>query len=82
MGMFDWIECELPLPVKGEGFQTKNLECWLYRYVIDSKGFLWRGGTDVEDNNPREVEKNRVPFDGDIRFYTSLEPDPNAAFVS
>lgn len=48
MGMFDWIECEMPLPEKPDtakhGFQTKDTpDQMLTTYTITSDGLLmWR----------------------------------------
>jgi hypothetical protein len=57
MGMFDWIECELPLPdgFKGEGLQTKSLNCALEHYVITVDGKL--------------KKRDDYGYCGTVRFY-------------
>jgi len=55
MGMFDYLECQLPLPDTDEtltfDFQTKSLDCWLDNYQIRSDGTLWHETYDIEDRS-------------------------------
>ena len=76
MGMFDEIDCKLPLPgyEKGSkyGFQTKSLHCELERYTITKEGRLLR--RDGSDMNYRGI----------IHFYDIDDPvsyDYYATFV-
>lgn len=64
MGMFDCIECELPLPglppLWEPDFQTKSFEAEnLDLYEIRADGSLWRQEYDTEDR----TEKNAVGLD-------------------
>ncbi len=42
MGMFDYIQCNFPLPDgnKRDDFQTKSLDCLMQNYVITENGQL------------------------------------------
>lgn len=43
MGMFDDLRCEYPLPrpeMQGRTFQTKSLECFMWKYSITAEGRL------------------------------------------
>lgn len=44
MGMFDLIECKMPLPIKGlsaKRFQTKDFNCELDQLEINDKGVVY-----------------------------------------
>ena len=71
MGLFDDITCEYPLPNlshQDRAFQTKDLGCWLHRYVITRDGRLIRKArTGVwGEGSPRDME---WPIHGDIQMY-------------
>lgn len=80
MGMFDYIDCEYPLPdgfgVK-EGYQTKSLSRTLSNYLItkDGKLFLIQDGIwqTYEINDPRRDQVFdpiwQEKFTGEIKFY-------------
>lgn len=54
MGLFDYIRCQFPLPVKEaqeEVFQTKDLENFLGDFVIREDGTLWNTEYDYEDQS-------------------------------
>ncbi len=68
MGMFDYVRCEYPLPVV-EGanelsYQTKDLECTLFTYVIRKDGRVY-------------IRESSKTYDGSVvmRFYTTLGKD-------
>lgn len=72
MGMFDYVNCEYPLPGEpvlesARQFQTKDLECALDTYTITEDGQLevlrWREGGDVAETLEH--------FTGEIVFYGS-----------
>ncbi|HEY4594677.1 MAG TPA: hypothetical protein VIJ61_19820 [Thermoanaerobaculia bacterium] len=76
MGMFDTVSCEYPLPNARHQdleFQTKNLECALFTYIITREGRLIRRAWNRsgEKQNP-DVE---WLLHGDIRFYTSVKTE-------
>lgn len=54
MGMYDDVTCEADLPRHervpdpGKDFQTKDLECQCYNYVITKAGRLIKDGIDLE----------------------------------
>lgn len=44
MGMFDYVDCEVPLPglrSKMGNMQTKDFECSMSTYTIKEDGTLW-----------------------------------------
>jgi hypothetical protein len=57
MGMFDEIQCKMPLPVeinvdhKEHWFQTKSLDCFLDYFQIREDGSLWREKYAIEDRS-------------------------------
>jgi hypothetical protein len=56
MGMFDYLECQFPLPLSvkvtaGHEFQTKDFACECGHYVLTSSGALLKR----EDNVTEEV---------------------------
>lgn len=57
MGMFDYVEVDVPLPDgwSSPNYQTKDLECCMNRYKIsaDGKLLVWEYD-EVEDGPPRE----------------------------
>lgn len=74
MGMFDWLTCDAPLAVpahQGLDFQTQSLENGLHRYRITADGELWLARYD--DLTEVFSEPERVPFDGEVRFYDVLD---------
>lgn len=54
MGMFDDIECRVPLPdnFKGE-LQTKDFECRMVCHLIDENGHLWLERIDGSESVPK-----------------------------
>ena len=80
MGMFDYINCNYPLPVKGapkDGYQTKDTPSqYLDRYTIRADGSLWvvkydcgvRNDPHLERANTRDVPCNMT---GTVNFYRS-----------
>ncbi|MFL6235554.1 MAG: hypothetical protein ACJ76N_20630 [Thermoanaerobaculia bacterium] len=74
--MFDTVHCEYPLPDARHqdlDFQTKNLECALFTYIITREGRLIRRAwsRSGEKQNP-DVE---WLLHGDIRIYTSVKTE-------
>ena len=87
MGMFDYIAVEVPLPdgvmTSEEEYQTKSLECLMYKYVITKNGELYREKWDyewVDDEShflggyEKKIEGSYrreylTNFHGDIIFY-------------
>jgi len=76
MGMFDTVRCEYPLPNARHQdleFQTKNLECLLFTYIITQDGRMIRRAWN------RAGEKPNPDFEwllhGDIRIYTSIKTE-------
>jgi hypothetical protein len=63
VGLFDYIECDMPLaecPSWATEFQTKDTPAqYMERYQIREDGTLWNGGDQLAD------------YDGCIDFYTS-----------
>lgn len=55
MGMFDYLTCEYPLPIKGANkysYQTKDTPAqYLDNYLIDKDGQLWHEDYDIEDRS-------------------------------
>lgn len=54
MGVFDYLNCKIPLPVpapRGEGFQTKSFESFANNYEIREDGTLWREEYDTVDRS-------------------------------
>ena len=55
MGMFDYLQCHYPLPIKGANnlkFQTKDTDAqFLDNYEIREDGTLWHEIYDVEDRS-------------------------------
>lgn len=80
MGLFDTIHCKYPLPNPGHQdmeFQTKGLDCLLYRYTITSDGKLIRHPHSGGKGLDRDVE---WPIHGDILMYGS-DPKNQKEFV-
>jgi hypothetical protein len=95
MGMFDEIRVQQILPGEYEitdtWYQTKSLDCALYKYVITANGELYREDWDhewVDDLNSllkgyiKKVDgtyrrEYLTDFHGDIIFYTSKPMDGN-----
>lgn len=76
MGMFDTVRCEYPLPNARHQdleFQTKNLECALFTYIITREGRMIRRAWS------RPGEKPNPDFEwflhGDIRIYTDVKTE-------
>ena len=78
MGMFDEIQCKMPLPAeigadhREHWFQTKSLDCCLEYYEIREDGTLWKRHHASEAIT---ASVNWVPcdeFTGEIVFYTQL----------
>lgn len=51
-------------------YQTKDLQCWMQDYSVDSKGKLW---IYMDDNDKRK--RKRDYFTGDITLYTIVTND-------
>ena len=87
MGVFDHLRVESPLP-DGQtdilDFQTKNLDCLLFRYTITADGKLFRDDVeyDYEMSKARGLSvvrrtgtKTEIPHHGLIRFYAGSPAD-------
>lgn len=81
MGMFDYVRCELPLPLEASvdqsrmvEFQTKDTPCNLDTYIIGADRQLmvakWLGD---QASNDTPV---KCDYTGWIYFYTSVRDDP------
>jgi len=78
MGMFDWVQCDAPLPDGWEphrglysdfsdgGFQTKSFECLLLTFTITAEGRLTVQGY---GGAREEYEPEGVPYSGTFVFY-------------
>ena len=72
MGMFDTINCEMPLPQYGKSgnFQTKSLENYLHVYRIDEHGQLLKEKYEYEciDEGDPDAESvmDRIPRYGEV----------------
>lgn len=69
MGMFDWVNCEVPLPDGwvGHGMQTKDLDCSMGVVTITADGRLFgdaRAGWWQEKQPDRDLQ-----YHGDLTFY-------------
>ncbi|MBX7229846.1 MAG: hypothetical protein K1X48_09600 [Burkholderiaceae bacterium] len=68
MGMFDYVKCHYPLPVKGAEdliYQTKDTPSqWLDMYEIRADGTLWH-----EDRSAQKKRPGPVKWTGEIVFY-------------
>lgn len=76
MGMFDEVECQVPLPDGWEHpvFQTKTFdEPYLDRYIIRADGRLIRKKPWYSDQITEDTDLN---YHGILNFY-SYEGDPN-----
>lgn len=53
MGLFDYITCLYPLPIKGKfNFQTKSTPAqFMDKYEIREDGTLWHENYDIEDHS-------------------------------
>ncbi len=72
MGMFDWVECEYPLPDREEWmgtFQTKCLEKDLDYFVITESGELRKRGETGLEGEMTPIEPKLVNFTGALYFY-------------
>lgn len=86
MGMFDYLQCEWPLPLpefQDRMFQTKDLGCNLDLYTIRSNGQLVVQRFDAfEDFDERDLPKKKMheyPFFGAVNFYCYMVEDPPKA---
>ena len=70
MGLYDNIRCQFSLPLAGANdlpYQTKDTDMQgLATYEIREDGTLW-----LVCNNRGEMNPERVPFDGELNFYTT-----------
>mgnify|MGYP006921420894 CR=1 FL=1 len=82
MGMFDWVECEYPLPDGGpksdDGYQTKDFDNYLWHYQITAEGRLFRRDQwsmkEQEELGSEPPEKwTDQNYHGVFWFYTSDE---------
>ena len=70
MGMFDYVDVQmkLPMPVPIQGykgshnFQTKDLDNCLWNYIIKKNGTLWVEKVDYTHIPPTEEEKKKSKF--------------------
>lgn len=60
MGMFDYLQCDLPMPdgreVTKDGFQTKSLWCSMDRFTITRQGRLIYHRCRYEPGPDREIK--------------------------
>ena len=62
MGMYDYVRCEMPLPVeidvdhRDHWFQSKSLWCELDKYEIREGGTLWHLAYETEDQSDPNAE--------------------------
>lgn len=67
MGMFDTVNCEVPLPEpvppRSGWLQTKDLGCSMDTFTIRKDGTLWQKGWG-------DLAEKQVPFHGILNFYT------------
>jgi len=86
MGMFDSVYCKYPLPLPKDmmglppqvwaeqEFQTKDLECVLFKYTIEEDGSLVRDKDDSQFTFLRSGEDTKT-FNGNFYFYTHILED-------
>ena len=84
MGMFDEIQCKLPLPIdfdlgvdhRNYWFQTKSLECAMDYFVLGEDRILYLRKSERIDHESGEVSfkhhLERMDYIGEICFYTNL----------
>jgi hypothetical protein len=92
MGMFDYFTIDYPLPIESyipeeyksfiyraineDGFQTKDLECLLYRYHVDNIGRIFCA--DFPDfESDEEPVYNKIYQHGHVLIYTVVYLDDN-----
>jgi len=76
MGMFDNVVCKYPLPDAGANsirFQTKDLECALWKYTITKEGRLLQQSHELEGLHKKAGSEKLVDmnYHGLLRFYGS-----------
>ena len=77
MGMFDWIDCQYPLPdgKTCERGQSKDLACQLYHYTITKDGRM-------KDGEDRLVcHHGYLMFYGDGNTYRAKFTDGNVVWI-
>lgn len=80
MGMFDYLNCKLPLPdgAPKNPYQTKNLQCVMDTYEIKEDGTLWGEDYDREGWSRSNVRPRQCSdFTGEVRFYRMGDKEPN-----
>lgn len=102
MGLFDNILVEKPLPLPkdqgelvnwswtGHNFQTKDLDCAMSAYKIDSDGQLWKECFDYVDKTEEELAKEKEENKGNKWFFqhpvkvsrTYWEKDSHTGYVN
>lgn len=83
MGMFDYMECEMPLPSDPAPpvnvvFQTKDVptdQLWMETWVISTEGRLIKKGVRYEDRSDPNAEPGTI--DSIIGCMTSVEVPEN-----
>jgi len=80
MGMFDYLRCKYPLPVKGVNdmlFQTKDSPAQqMDEYEIREDGTLWHQDYDIEDRSDPNAEGIARIFGMMTRINERWEPEP------
>lgn len=72
MGMFDYLKCEIPLPLNdhlNRGFQTKDLDNSLDYYVITKSGELIRHHLMENCYTGSKIEPTKENYNGFVDFY-------------
>jgi hypothetical protein len=82
MGMFDWIECDWPLPdeyvPERRDMQSKDLDCNLDVVRITVDGRLIAVAS--TDGGEHEVEQREIAHDGLLYFYSGQPHEYVARF--
>jgi hypothetical protein len=90
MGMFDDIQCKVPLPVqigcdhRHHWFQTKSFDCEMAFYKIAKDGSLWKRKYSNSAVNAAPSWQHQKDFIGEIRFYTStviIDGEPKTGWL-
>jgi hypothetical protein len=74
MGMFDYLDCNLPIP-KGQSmeFQTKDTDCEMKHYFIRADGRLIKHEYEFEDTPVKELpcaaKLKTIPADDPLRSF-------------
>jgi hypothetical protein len=84
MGMFDWVRCEYPLPIKETNkviYQTKSMLNNLDSFIIKEDGKLYHISFDDEGVVSDDTAKFYENFTGELLFYGHLDDATSSGWV-